>query len=74
METEKQLEFRVCWSASTDIGFRGESDWQEANEGETAEEIEDDLNSGRWTDALDIALSASGFEWWVETREKPHGD
>lgn len=69
------LEYRVCWSASSNIGFKGASDWEKAfDEDITADELEDDLGEalgGRTSipESLEIALEASGFEWWVETRE-----
>lgn len=70
MNDETPIEYRVCWSASSNISFHGHGDWQEANEGETAEEIEESLNgSGPIPEGLAMVLEESGFEWWVETRE-----
>lgn len=60
------IEYRICWAASSNASFRGKSDWEEANEGETADEVEVALCN---TDGLDMALNYSGFEWWIETRE-----
>lgn len=70
-ENEIQIEYRVCWSASSNINFKGTGDWQQANPGETAEEVEDHFGggSGSISDGLELALGESGFEWWVETRE-----
>lgn len=70
-ESETTLDYRVCWAAGTNISFRGDGEWQEANPGESAEEIEDGLVKGTASgEGLELALLESGFEWWVETR--PH--
>lgn len=68
---EKTLEYRICWAASSNAQFKGQSDWEFANDDETAEEVEDALSRshGGIPEGLDIALNGSGFEWWVETRE-----
>ncbi|HEU4706905.1 MAG TPA: hypothetical protein VFS64_06950 [Solirubrobacterales bacterium] len=65
------IEFRVCWSAATDVSFRGEGIWHQAKEGESAEEVELRLVKGRRSlpEGMNLALGESGFEWWVETRE-----
>jgi hypothetical protein len=65
------IEYRICWSASSNISFRGESDWIEANAGETVVEVEDALNrgGGGLGEGFEMALELSGFEWWIETRE-----
>jgi hypothetical protein len=69
------LEYRVTWSASSNVTFQDEGEWHEANEDETAEEIEDALGKGdAICDGLEMALSESGFEWSIETREKGIGD
>lgn len=73
------IEYRVCWSASSNISFHGKSDWQpwEDDDEATGDEVE------RWVseksmdghigfqvpEGLETALEASGFEWNVETRE-----
>lgn len=70
--SESKIEYRVCWSASSNISFRGATDWETAEDwGETAEEVETALNDtkGGTPEGLEIALDRSGFEWWVETRE-----
>lgn len=68
--SEQALEYRICWSASSDIGFHGEGDWEGADPGETGDDIEDALaKGGGICDGLEMALRFSGFEWWVETRE-----
>jgi hypothetical protein len=67
------IEYRICWSASSNISFRGHGDWWPANEGESAEDVEKALNGVaggiRLPDGLEMALEGSGFDWWVETRE-----
>lgn len=65
------IEFRLCWSASSNISFNGAADWEPwGDEDATAKEVEDALYAGRTTcEGLGAALEASGFEWWVETRE-----
>ncbi len=72
MSDEKNFEYRVCWSASTNISFKGESDWMDYGaEAENAKEVEDDLmrGEGMVSEAMDAVLNASGFEWWLEVRE-----
>jgi hypothetical protein len=54
--------------------FNGASDWYEApNADDTTQEVEEALvnrqGCGGTCDGLEIALEASGFDWWVETRE-----
>jgi hypothetical protein len=71
-QEEKRFEFRVCWSASSNISFHGQTNWQDgADWGDDAEEIEDSLDSltGDLPPGLEMAIDASGFEWSVETRE-----
>lgn len=57
-------EFRVCWSASSNISFKGSTDWDEWDDEASEEEVAVALGSS----GLDMALDASGFEWWVEIR------
>lgn len=73
------IEFRVCWNASSNISFNGQSDWEPWDEDDdeaTEKEVERDV-SEKTIDGLSgfqvpwgmsIALEASGFDWWVETR------
>jgi hypothetical protein len=66
------MEYRLGWSASSNISFRGETEWTAWNEPEDdSAAIEDALTkgSGSLGDGLEIVLQESGFEWWVETRE-----
>lgn len=65
------FEYRVCWNASSNIIFEGASDWEEWHDNEdTVEDIQNELELGnQLCDGLELALSFSGFEWWVETRE-----
>lgn len=60
------MEYRICWSASSNASFEGATDWEIAEGDPEAE-----LSKGGWGDmpeGLAIALEASGFDWWVETR------
>jgi hypothetical protein len=63
-------EYRVCWTASSNITFRGNKDWEPWTDEEAGpDDIEKALTSGsRISDGLELALEASGFEWWVEVR------
>lgn len=65
------IEYRIGWAASSNISFRGFTDW-EPWEGEDVSigVVEDSFY--KITDipeGLSIAIEASGFEWWVETRK-----
>lgn len=65
------MEYRICWSASTNINFRGATDWEEWDGyEESATEVEDALyqGDGQIAEALGIAIEASGFDYWVELR------
>jgi hypothetical protein len=72
------IEFRVCWSASSNISFHGESDWEPWDDDEATEKEVERWVSEKSMDGhigfqvpwgLDTALDVSGFDWWVETRE-----
>lgn len=64
------IEYRLTWSASSNINFHGESDWTEWEDEEaTAEQVEDALYAGTVPDGLGEVLEVSGFSWNVETRE-----
>lgn len=66
------VEYRVCWSASSNITFSGETDWESwgGDEDDDAKSVEEELYGGKVECAgLSEALEASGFEWWVETRD-----
>lgn len=66
----ERLEYRVCWSAASNVTFRGGGEWYPANEDETTEQIEEGLSKGgSLADGLELVIGESGFEWWVETRE-----
>jgi hypothetical protein len=74
MATETSIEFRVKWTASSNISFHGATPWKDGEDwGDDAEEIEDALDYlvGDLPPGLQMAMDASGFEWAVETREKP---
>jgi hypothetical protein len=66
------LEYRITWSASSNISFYGHGDWREWDDDEASQEdIENALNRGKMTiDGLEEALNESGFEWGIEIREK----
>ena len=71
------VEFRICWSSDMNIHFRGETEWERwENPEDGPEEVEMALteDGGRLSEGLDRALMASGFNWWVETREVPDGE
>lgn len=71
------IEYRVCWSASSNITFKGSTDWAEwdGDEGMSADEVRNALEEPEggerevWSTALEMAAEASGFEYRVETRE-----
>jgi hypothetical protein len=72
MSQETKLEFRITWSATSNISFHGATPWKDGEDwGEDAEEIEDALDSltGDLPEGLQMAIEASGFEWNVETQE-----
>lgn len=66
------MEYRICWSATSNISFHGSTDWEPWGGDETTDgEIQDSLVAGstQLSEGLGIAIEASGFEWWVETRK-----
>jgi len=68
------MEYRLTWSASSDIGFTGATEWMTwPSEDEDHEQIEEDLIRGEIPEGLSEVLEASGFEWNVETRPKQEG-
>jgi hypothetical protein len=66
-------EFRICWNASSNISFQGHTDWEEWQDDGDPEEVlsEVELQGKPYNIApgCEMALEASGFSWWVETRE-----
>jgi len=68
------VEFRVCWSASSNISFHGSSEWEEwDDEDATASEVRDALERGAvHCDGLQMVIERSGLDWHVETREAPN--
>lgn len=68
----KPIKYRICWNASSNISFHGETEWfeWEGDEGDSEEDIKDSLNrdGGGLPEGLSMALEACGFEWWVETQ------
>jgi hypothetical protein len=67
------FEYRVCWNADSNISFEGSTEWCEhGGFEESAEDVERSLSEVTGTtnipQALDEALEASGFGYWVEVR------
>jgi hypothetical protein len=69
------IEYRICWAASSNAMFKDETDWASwgGDPDDAQEAVEEALNksAGGLPQGLEEALEASGFEWWVETREAP---
>jgi hypothetical protein len=72
VEVDDMLQYRITWSAWSNISFTGHGEWQDwDDEDATADDIDKAMNKGKLTiDGLEEALDKSGFEWRVETREK----
>lgn len=66
------IEYRIGWSASSNASFGGTTDWQPwDDDAADAEQVEDLAQvGGEIPMGLEDALNASGFEWWVEARER----
>lgn len=71
-----RVEYRVCWSASSNITFKGKGDWVawEDDEAESPEAVfealhESDAGTVALPRALEEMLEVAGIDWWVETRE-----
>ncbi len=64
------MEYRICWSASSNISFNGSTDWDNIEDPDiTIEEFENTFTDNSIvSEGLSIALEASGFEWWIETQ------
>lgn len=70
------VEFRICWSAGTNITFHGETEWERwENPEDGPEDVERAMyeGGGALCEGLDMALEALDFLWWVETREVSRG-
>ena len=64
-----KLEYRICWSASSNVTFHGHSEWEEWDDDEaTEDDIYTALENGGISDGLEMALIYSGFEWSIEVR------
>jgi hypothetical protein len=67
------LEYRICWNAGSNISFRGATDWDTWDEDSAPDEVlgepENNTQPSNLPPGLDIAIEASGFDWWIETRE-----
>lgn len=66
------IEYRVCWSASSNITFHGATEWEawedeDATANQIAEEME--AGSGGAPRLLAEVLEEAGLEYWLETRE-----
>lgn len=64
------MEYRLCWSANSNISFHGSTDWEEIEDPDmTVEEFEKMLcDGGNTSEGLSMVMDASGFEWWIETQ------
>lgn len=67
------FEWRILWSASSNISFKGKSDWQEWDGfEETIEEVEKAISDGD-TSGMSVAeeqfWNLSGCEYYAEVRE-----
>ncbi len=64
------IEYRVCWSAGSNISFHGSTEWDEWDGFEETEaDVQAALGAGGLNcEGLSMALEASGFDWWIETR------
>jgi hypothetical protein len=78
-----QIEYRICWAASSNSSFKGESDWARWDDaGADADAIEVALNKPEIDPGCTVAvprglgeaMDLSGFEWWIETREAGEAD
>jgi hypothetical protein len=58
------MRYRVCWNASSNITFNGESDWYDLDSPDDKEIIE-----GDYGELERMAIEASGFDFWVEFDE-----
>ena len=74
MSSGEGFEYRVCWSASSNINFRGATEWQEwwGIDEQTPAEVESTLCdfTGTSPPALDEMIDASGLDWHVEVRRQ----
>ena len=71
-ETETKFEVRLSWNASSNVSFRGRTDWEEwGGFEETEDEIYKALegDGAEIPDGLSQVLDACGFAWGVEVRE-----
>lgn len=67
-----EIEYRIFWSASSNITFHGKSDWAPWwGFEETVAEVEQaiETSGGCPSPLLEGALEGSGFECWCEVRE-----
>lgn len=64
------MEYRIKWSAQSNINFHGSTAWEEWDDDSSTEaEVADAIGgASRLSVGLEVALQESGFEWDVETR------
>ena len=66
------MQYRINWSASSNISFHSCTDWEEWDDPDAdGTAIEDALLSSGGngiSEGLEQALEASGFEWWIEVQ------
>jgi hypothetical protein len=66
------IEHRICWNAISNVTFQGSTEWEPWDEEDaTLADVESALNDGKVSLplGLELALEASGFDWWAEIRE-----
>lgn len=67
------IEYRICWDASSNASFSGSTDWEPWEDDGNPDDVLNDLEMPdlgyNAPPGLEIALEASGFEWYVDTRE-----
>lgn len=72
------FEYQIGWAASSNASFFSRSEeWVEwEGDEETAEAVEEALLAGQGSLSigLEMAIDASGFEWWVKVREAGSAD
>lgn len=69
-----KFEWRICWSASSNITFKGQTDWEPWDDDEeTVDEVESALCVGSRSSIVDDAFcNSSGVEYYPEVREIGH--
>jgi len=67
------MEYRICWSANSNISFRGHTDWRDwdDDDGDPRAVLTETQGQLNMPQGLEDMLEAAGIEWWVEVREEP---